>query len=351
MDLRPSKNHAFQKLTIKEIVKEAPGVRTFIFENNEQIPYHAGQFLTFVFEGISGEERRSYSICSSPDLKEPLSVSFKRVPNGKISRFLTDKIRKGDVLSVTGAAGQFVLPENISGYQQLFFFAAGIGITPVFSLIKTLLVKHPSIEVILIYSNTSPKTTVFYKELLELKKKHPGQFKLEFLFSSSPDLSKARLSKWLLPQLLEIYPNSDKSKQLFYTCGPFPYMRMVTITLIAEGYTAEQIKKENFDTQRPAFKIEPPDKEPHQVVLKADGKEFHFSCQYPQTILQAAKAQNIVLPYSCETGRCGSCILHCTSGKVWMSYNEVLTEKEIASGKVLTCTGYPIGGNVVLESE
>src|SRR5690606_18396833 len=115
-----------------------------------------------VFEDFAGEERRSYSICSSPEWNEPLAVSFKRVPNGKISRFLTEKIKEGDTLSVTGAAGQFVLPDNIQDFQQVFFFAAGIGITPVISLVKTLLLKHPLMEVILIYSNTSPKTTVFY---------------------------------------------------------------------------------------------------------------------------------------------------------------------------------------------
>lgn len=338
----------FQKVVITDIKEEAPGVKAFVLQPERELTYKAGQFLTFVFEDEHGEERRSYSLSSSPAVSEPLTITVKRVENGKYSRPIIDHMQVGAALLSTGAAGQFTLPENIERYRQVFFFAAGIGITPIFSLIKTLLYKHPSIEVILIYSNSSIEKTVYYEDLLQLHRMFPKQLRLEFLISSSRNLSRARLSKWLMPQLLEMYTKARREEQLFYTCGPFAYMRMVTIALEELKYAREQVKKEIFDTTRPVPKMEPPDKDPHKVLLRLKDREVDLDVQFPQTILQAARDAGVALPFSCETGRCGSCLMTCVKGRAWMSYNEVLTDKEIEEGKVLTCVAYPIGGDVEL---
>ena len=345
---KPASNPAYQHVIIEKIKEETAGVKTFILRSDSVLPYKADQFLTFVFDDIYGEERRSYSFSSSPGVDKNLSVTLKRITNGKYSRPLIDHAKEGDKLIISGVAGQFVLPENITAYKQIFFLAAGIGITPVYSLIKTLLHCYTAIEVVLVYSNSSPKHAVFYDELLQLHQQFPKRFRLEFLFSSSPDLTKARLSKWLLPQLLKVYDIGSKGQQLFYTCGPFAYMRMVIITLEEAGYDQAQIKKEIFDTTRPAARREPPDKAARKVFINLKGARYELIVQYPQTILQAAKMQHINIPYSCEAGRCSSCVMQCVSGKVWMSYNEVLTEKEIQQGKVLTCVGYPMEGDVHL---
>jgi ring-1,2-phenylacetyl-CoA epoxidase subunit PaaE len=124
---------------------------------------------------------------------------------------------------------------------------------------------------------------------------------------------------------------------------------MVQLSLEELGYETEQIKKEIFDTTKPARKLAPPDKDRHRVIIHLEDKTVSFPAQFPYTVLQAARKNNIVLPYSCETGRCASCLMTCTKGKVWMSYNEVLTNKDIAAGKVLTCVGHPIGGDVELR--
>ncbi len=337
------------EVTIREIIPVAADVKTFILEPDQPIPFEAGQFLTFLFREENGEERRSYSLMNSPAVDEPMAITVKRVANGRYSRPLIDKAVPGDRLLTTGATGQFVLPPDLSKYKQVFFFAAGIGITPVFSIIKTLLHWHPEQEVILIYSNSSQQKAVFYEELLALHKQFPDRFRLELLFSSTPDLTRARLSKWLLPQLLEVYANCAPEEQLFYTCGPFAYMRMVLITLEEAGYRRDQVKRELFDTSMGTRPIQPPDKELHRVTMHLGDRETTFGVQYPQTILRAARSTGIALPFSCETGRCGACAMQCVSGKVWMSYNEVLTEKDVAEGKVLTCVGYPVGGDVVLR--
>jgi ring-1,2-phenylacetyl-CoA epoxidase subunit PaaE len=262
---------------------------------------------------------------------------------------LIDRAVVGDKLYTTGAAGLFILSDDLYKYDQVFFFAAGIGITPIFSLIKTLLHTEPDKKVVLIYSNRSRDEAVFFNALNELSEQFAANFKLEFLYSSSFDLSRARLSKALLPSLLDEYAVVPKEKMLFYICGPFTYMRMVVISLEEQGTLDEQIKKENFNTNDQHIKkVEPPDKSSHMATLFIGGAEYTFPINYPDTILQGAKRNGISLPYSCEVGRCGSCAAICTSGEVWLSYNEVLMDAELKKGRILTCVGHPINGDVTI---
>jgi len=342
----------YKIVRISAIREETPDCKTFVLDtpDPELLRYRAGQFLTLVFAGISGEERRSYSISSSPALGEPLAITVKRVENGAWSRHLVDRARVGDALTVIGPTGFFTLPEDGAGYKRLFFIAAGSGITPVFSLIKTVLHAHPGWDVVLVYSNRSGETSIFYKELLLLAGQYHDRFKIEWLFSASKHLERARLSKWLLEILLKEHAVRVPLHQtLFYLCGPFDFMRMATIKLTEEGVGPQQVRKENFSTLKPVVKALPPDSDKHTVQLIREGTVHTLEVQYPQTILQAAKKAGIALAYSCEAGRCGSCAATCTHGKVWMSYNEVLVEEEMARGRVLTCVGYPVGGDVTIE--
>lgn len=343
----------FTTTIITSIREGTQGVKTFTltYEGGSNIPYAAGQFITFVFTHHGREERRSFSISSCPVLNEPLSFTVKRIDNGAYSRLLIDRAKEGDKLYTTGAAGLFTLPENMGSYEQVFFLAAGIGITPVFSLIKTLLYTQKDKRVVLIYSNRSKEEVVFYNELNALATQFPDRFKVEFLYSTSFDLARARLSKALLPVLLREYALFPLQKTLFYICGPFDYMRMAIISLEEQGIHNEQIRKENFNTNnRQIKKTEPPDKAAHQATIKFNGKEYRFPIQYPDTILQAAKKHGVALPYSCEVGRCGSCAAICTKGKVWLSYNEVLMDLDLKHGSILTCVGHPIDGDITIEA-
>ena len=338
----------FQQLEISEIREEVKGFKTIVFAGGHDLHYQPGQYLTFVHQHHNQEIRRSYSLVSSPALEEPLTIGVKRVTNGAFSRLLVDKAKPGDHLITTGAGGFFTLPENLSAYQQVFFFAAGSGITPIFSLIKTLLVRHPDLSVVLIYSTPSAAQTAFYLPLLEYAGLHP-RFHLRFLFSNSPDLRLARLNRDLLIQLLEMHVK-NRDQTLFYICGPESYMRLCTYTLQEEDVPKENIRRENFIIEKKLPpKAVPPDTETHFVTIEQGEARYHFPSAYPDTILQSAKKQGIELPYSCETGRCGNCAARCTGGKVWLSYNEVLTEKDLAEGLTLTCVGYPVGGDVLLQ--
>jgi ring-1,2-phenylacetyl-CoA epoxidase subunit PaaE len=153
----------------------------------------------------------------------------------------------------------------------------------------------------------------------------------------------------LLIGFLKRYTIISYNQALAYICGPIDYMRMCTYALHLVGMPFENIKKENFSTNKPSVLPQPPDKNAHLIDIQIHKNHYTFQAQYPDTILQAAKKNNITLPYSCEAGKCGNCAAHIINGKVWMSYNEVLTDKDLAKGLTLTCVGYPVEGDVKLE--
>lgn len=340
----------YRELVIDRVIEEVSDVKTVTFtgESTTGITYHAGQYLTLVMKSGDSEIRRSYSIVSSPALNEPLAICVKRIENGVFSRYLVDDAKPGDRLLTSGTGGFFTLPGDLENYKQVFFFAGGSGIAPIMSLLKTVLLEQPRLKVVLIYSSRSKSNTIYYDKLESLASQYPA-LHIEYMLSNSKYLSTARLHQQLLRRMLQKLAIADPGKILFYICGPFAYMRMITFTLTEEHVPAANIRKENFNAAKPVVFYEPPDKEAHQVRVQYDSKVFSFRSQYPDTILKAAQKQGFSLPYSCEVGRCGNCVARCTKGKVWMSYNEVLTDKEIANGLVLTCTGYPVSGDVELE--
>jgi ring-1,2-phenylacetyl-CoA epoxidase subunit PaaE len=199
---------------------------------------------------------------------------------------------------------------------------------------------------VLIYSNHDKESTIFYHELLELRERFNFRFDIRFLFSNLFDIYNSRLGKWLLPQLLEQYRKVEKALLQCYVCGPWDYMQMVQLTLLSEDIALHQIHKEQFSTVPRLQKPVPPDTDLHKVLVDHRGGRIELEVQYPNTILAAAKAAGIDMPYSCESGRCGSCVATCTQGKVWMAYNEVLMEEEVTAGRFLCCQAYPVGGDI-----
>jgi ferredoxin-NADP reductase len=337
------------QVELKQIIQQTDSVKTLVLRPviPGSVRYRSGQFLTFAFTHNGEDLRRSYSFSSSPVADEELSITVKRLPNGMLSRRRVDAARPGQIFTVLKPSGLFVLPDDIHAGTHLVFFAAGVGITPIFSLIKTALTTYPDIRISLLYSNRSATDALFYEELRQWQHQHPD-FHIIHLFSTASDLSRARLNKELVPILLA-ENNIDINNSLFYLCGPFVYMRMVLLALEEAGVPATAIRKENFNTDVITHILQPPDTGPHEVTILRKGGTYRFSMQYPDTILKAAARHNVSLPYSCENGICGSCMAHCTSGRVWHRNNEVLTDAELQKGMILTCVGYPIGGNITLE--
>lgn len=343
------KKGIYRILTIKKIITETPDFKTFVFEDGHNINYEAGQYLTLVHNPGPAEVRRSYSITSSPVLNEPLAVGVKRIPNGFFSRLLVDTAFEGQQIHCTGAGGFFRLPENMTDYNKIIFFAAGSGITPILSLVKTALYSFPHIHVLLIYSNVSKTSAVYDEQLMQLEATFKNRMHAHFLFSSSADLLRARLNRDLFFEFL-FKEKIDIDMSLFYTCGPASYMRMVIYLLEEFGVNEKQIRKEDFVpfSANPKRNISP-DTGSYFATVHYGGERFRFLVNYPDSILRAAKKNDLILPYSCENGRCGNCAVKCVKGKVWMSNNEVLTDADLAKGLTLTCVGHPINGDVELE--
>lgn len=339
-----STEQGIKKLKVVQISSETLNAKSIVLEPIDWHPiYHAGQFITFNFKNQFGEKRRSYSISSSSELDEPLTITFKRIENGEISRPLFESVKVGDLLYSSGISGFFTLPEKINSETRFCFLAAGSGITPCFSLIKALLFNTNS-EVLLIYSNKNHVETIFYDHLLEYQERFKDRFIIRFLFSDSNNIYTKRFSRWLLDIILEEHYKFNYNNILFYLCGPFEYMQTAEIALRMHT-PKENIIKENFSYLPRIITPTPPDKAPHKVIINYENNIFEVDVEYPDSILAAAKKKNINLPYSCEAGRCGSCAATCTNGKIWMAYNEVLVDNEIAKGRILTCQSFPIDGD------
>lgn len=339
------------KVKVVDIITETPLAGTLVLQplGAWQPVYKPGQFITLLFYNTGTEKRRSYSLVSDPSTDNLLRITVKRVVNGEYSRYLLDRVLIGDEFYTTGIAGFFALPEKKpASVKHLFFLAAGSGITPVFALIKEALQQWNDILVTLVYSNRNKEDVIFFEQLTELQEQYGQQFRIEWLFSNNTDIFKARLSNYVLNILLKKY-QAVPNETLFYMCGPFDYMLMIRITLLSYGVPDAHIYKEQFSTLPRLIKPVPPDTSKHIATIYIEDNVYNIPVQYPATILAAAKSSDIILPYSCEAGRCGSCAAKRITGNIWMAYNEVLTDEEIEKGRVLICQAYPINGDVIIS--
>lgn len=340
----------FLQLRIVRIQHEAPGVKSYFLESTDghRVPHRAGQFLTLILQHNGHEVRRSYSLSSTAS--ESLRMTIKRVENGEISRFLLDTLQVGDILTSLQPAGRFTIDSDMTG--DLVLLGAGSGITPLFALLKQELFGSER-KVTLLYSNTNERSIIFRQELEELQHQFSGRFRLIHLLSNPSDdwnglrgrLNNVMLER-LLPTLIDI---SDRETIHFYVCGPGDYMRMIQFTLVFSGIKSDQIRRENFVIEPVVLTPPPIIAQDRTVLLQFRGHEIEIQVPAYKSILQAALDEGVSLPYSCRGGRCSTCMARCLSGSVHMTINDVLTERDLDEGWVLTCTGYPESDGVVLS--
>jgi len=346
----------FLQLRIVRIHSETSDAKSYFLEPVDGRPVHhrVGQFLTLLLMHNGHEVRRSYSLSSTAN--ETLQLTIKRIPNGEVSRYLLDTLHVGDVLTSLYPAGRFVLDESLSG--DLIMLGAGSGITPLFAMIKQVLGTEPHRRVTLLYSNSSERTIIFWDELNDLQRRYPDRFRLLTLLSNpSEDWTglRGRLNNVMLERLLpDLVGTSDRQTLGFYTCGPADYMRMIQFTIVFSGFHTDQIRRENFVIEPVVITPPPLIAQDRTVLLRirrreAEIREVDIQVPAYKSILQAALDEGISLPYSCRGGRCSTCIARCQSGSVHMTINDVLTERDLREGWVLTCTGYPESDGVVIE--
>lgn len=348
----------YLRLRITDIIKETPDAFTYHLENTGpgRLIYQAGQFLTFLIELHGTTYRRSYSFSSTPGIDPFLSVTIREKQNGEISRYILRHWQKGDVVTSLLPSGRFTLNKLGPGPRDIFLMAAGSGITPIFSLLKHILYREPSARVTLVYSTTSPERTIFFEQLQALQLKFSAQLHIISLFSRRlPENGQGvirRLNNVSLEPLVNEELTYNRMDAQFFVCGPPDYMRMILLTLTFMGFAEEQLHKENFVVNT-AVKVEkagrPEDNSPKEVELQLGGRSYRITVPGDQHILDSALQQGVILPYSCKGGVCGSCTARCTKGKVWMPVNEVLTDRELAQGLILTCVSYPVSGPIRIE--
>jgi ring-1,2-phenylacetyl-CoA epoxidase subunit PaaE len=326
-----------------QVIPETPDTKTYILEETQGklVAWDAGQSITFLFTHHEHEIRRSYSICTAPGIDKHVAITVKRKANGEISRHILNTWQPGTHVSSLPPAGRFIIETRPAQKRHICFIAAGSGIVPILAMIKKTLYHEPESHITLIYQNNNERHIIYNTVLQQLAAQFAHRFTRIDLLSNPIDFEAkpARLNNWLLEQLVTTN-RKPQTTNLFYTCGPEPFMRMVQFTLRVMGFSEDQLRKEHFviePIRKPAFTMPAT---VHTVVIHYAQQTHQFTAAWPDTILQAAQKQGITLPYSCNTGRCATCAAYCRKGSVTMSNNEVLTDTDLQIGLVLTCTGY-----------
>jgi ring-1,2-phenylacetyl-CoA epoxidase subunit PaaE len=272
-----------------------------------------------------------------------LKVAVKAVANGNFSSFANSELKVGDVIEVAPPNGRFVFEPNASNARTIAAFAAGSGITPVMSILKSALEGEPKSNFVLIYGNKSPKDTIFLDELLQLQSKYQDRLKLHFVYSQS-QIDKALFGRIETSTINFLLKNDYKDTKFdrFYICGPEPMIHTVKDVLLESGINESQILFELFTVTTPAKPIDDSLIDGKtKVTVMLDDEETSFVMDQKKSVLEAALAENIDAPYSCQGGICSSCLARLTEGEVTMRQNNILTDSELEEGLILTCQSHP----------
>lgn len=353
------KNH-YQNLKVKEIINETHDAITIVFHQPEnKFIYNSGQFLTLI-ANINGKEvRRAYSLCSSPFTDDDLAVTVKRVEGGLMSNWLPDNLHVGDSIKVMEPMGVFTTQYDKNNKRHVIMFAGGSGITPMMSIIKSLLTQEPESIVSLIYCNRNINSIIFKDELEKWETDYQGRLHVIHILDDAPmnwQGYSGLLNHEMLKKLFERIPDWGYDHTTYLMCGPEGMMKNVETLLSAQEIPKDRIFKESFvagtidkelkkaDTMTGEEEIKE-----REVTIHYDGDEHKIMVPPDKTILETALDLGIDLPFSCQSGLCTACRGKCISGKVKLDEEEGLSDSEMAEGYVLTCVGHPLTDDVIIE--
>lgn len=344
---------SFLKLIIKEVRRETKDAVSVLFNVPEELKpnyaFIAGQYLNLRLKLDGQEIRRAYSICSSPESGE-LRIAVKAVKNGAFSQFANTKLKAGDALEVGKPEGKFTFEPQADRQKNYAAFVSGSGITPVISIIKTMLKNEPKSSFVLVYGNKTPEETIFHQQLHDLQLKYVSRFFVHNVYSQ------AKVENALFGRIEKSTVNfvlNNKHKELefdkFYLCGPEEMIELVSAALKEKNVKESAIKFELFTTSSHENVITESLEGHSKITVMVDDDETVFEMSQKQTILEAALKQGIDAPYSCQGGICSSCLARVTSGTAEMTKNSILTDKEIASGLILTCQAHPTSESIYID--
>lgn len=345
---------SFYKLHINDVRRETPHAISVAFSIPDGLKdfykFTAGQYVTLKLTLDGQEIRRAYSICSSPNSGE-LRISIKSVAVGAFSSFANRNLRVGDVIEVSVPEGKFVFEPEASSQKNYAGFAAGSGITPIMSILQSVLENEPKSTFVLVYGNKSPEETIFHQQLHDLQNKYTGRFFVHYVFSQSKIEGQlfGRIEKSTVNFVL-----NNKHKELtfdkFYLCGPEEMINTVSQVLKERNVREKDIRFELFFAAPTTENEVSKNQEGHTTItVVVDDEETTFEMSAKQTLLEAALKQGLDAPYSCQGGICSSCIARVKKGTAEMRKNSILTDGEIAEGLILTCQAHPTSTEILVD--
>ncbi|MDB5222683.1 MAG: paaK [Chitinophagaceae bacterium] len=350
----------FHPLSVKDIKRETQDCVSISFEIPKELfkefQFKQGQSLT-LRKILEGEEiRRSYSICTSP-LDNELRVAVKKVQGGLFSTYANTELKTGDTIDVMPPSGNFYTDLNPSNKKNYVAFAAGSGITPVISIIKTTLITEPQSTFTLIFGNKNHSSIIFKEELEALKDKHIERFRLYHILSRErmeAEINYGRINADKCLQLTKVIDINSIDE--FFICGPEEMIFCVRDFLQDKGINKRKIHFELFTTplrKAASYKSQAAseaNKETSNITVKLDGRSFDFNLDYDSNnILDAALAQGADLPYACKGGVCTTCRARLIEGKIEMEVNYGLEPDEVEAGFILTCQSHPRSEKVMVD--
>jgi ferredoxin-NADP reductase len=333
------REHDYHPLTVADVIDETADTRSFVIEippaRAPRFAYVAGQFCTFRAT-IDGERIvRCYSMSSSPDTGDPFTVTVKRVPGGKMSNWMNDRLAPGDTIDMMPPAGLFVLR---AVETPIVAFAGGSGITPVLSIIKTALATTAR-EIALVYANRAPGSVIFADAVERLRAASRGRLTVHHHLDSDNGFLDAAACAALV---------GDRPHADFYVCGPGPYMDVVGAGLQRRAVAPDRLFIERFElpAEAPAAGEA---SETESLVIRLDARKHTIAYESGDTILDAARRAGLKPPFACQAGSCGTCMAFLVKGQATMRVNNVLGAEEVEEGAVLTCQAVPISREVVVD--
>ena len=372
-------------LKISKRIQETHDSISLIFdlpeEHKSNFLYSSAQFLTFQISINEKKYLRSYSLSSCPLLNEPLQTTVKRVKNGVVSNYIMDHLKQGDIILSRKPAGRFFKPPSNLKSKHYYLFAAGSGITPIFSIIKTVLSSDKNNQVTLFYANRNETSIIYKKELKKWSEQFPA-FKIIHILSQAQQLNSCDIQGRLNKEILKKYLDLKKNNELFYLCGPEGFMQIVEDFLMAQSINTTQIHKESFfsssrkkDTaqkQRETKKISSspcsidsssPEEQsitvcaneqlekqsPDFIEALINNEKIKISAQPDIPILEQLLSAGYSPPFSCLSGNCMSCLAVLKKGRITQDERGILEDDNITNKEILTCQAKPESPEVKVD--
>lgn len=350
----------FYDLKVKDVIRETSDTVSIIFDLPENLKdifqYKPGQYLTIKVPVDDKNNRRAYSLSSSPISGEEMTVAVKKVDNGLVSTYLNEKVKAGDLLEVMPPLGNFYT--KLEDKRNYVLYAAGSGITPLISILKSSLLHNNESKILLIYTNRRVDSIIYYKELKELEAKYPNRLHVIYTlteFDETWNGLRGRINAIMISDLLNKFAKDFYQDAEHFMCGPQGMMKEVENALEVKKIKKENIRKESFTAPSATELGDKPLESAHgklvarNMKVKIYGNTLDLTVEPDETITMALQRIGEEPPVSCQIGACSTCIGKVKSGQVSMDEREGLTDTEIEMGFVLTCQAHPTTDNCFVD--